>query len=115
MLVSRAGLRLPIRPGCAAVGDVATLLLRPEKITIAAEGGSDGVLVEGEVAEAIYLGEATRYIVGTAGGEVLTVKQQNSSPAGALKVGARVGLRWDPTAANTRPLTFEVDRKRRPS
>jgi len=100
VLVTRSGLRLPIGPGTAAVGTAATLLLRPEKIAIAAESGpGGGPVVEGEVAEAIYLGEATRYVVRTARGEAFTVKQQNLNPAAALKVGARVALRWDPDAA----------------
>ncbi len=100
VLVTRSGLRLPVRSGSARVGDAATVLLRPEKIVIAAEGGAgDPVAVEGEVAEVIYLGEATRYVVRAAGGDVFTVKQQNVSPAGAHKVGSRVGLRWDPNVA----------------
>jgi spermidine/putrescine ABC transporter ATP-binding subunit len=100
VLVTRSGLRLPIRPGGAQVGDPAMLLLRPEKIAIASpRTPGDACGVEGEVAEAIYLGEATRYVVRTAGGETFTVKQQNLSPARVLKVGARVTLRWDPDAA----------------
>ncbi len=104
VLVTRSGLRLPIRPGSVRAGDAATLLLRPEKIAIATEGDhGDPLAVEGEIAEAIYLGEATRYVVRTAGGQAFMVKQQNLSPAGALKVGARVALRWDPDAAVAQP------------
>jgi len=91
-LVTRAGLRVPLTPGSARIGETMTLLVRPEKIALAAEGGA---LVEGEIAEAIYLGEATRYVVRAAGGEMFVVKQQNLGAGGALKVGARVGLRWD--------------------
>jgi putative spermidine/putrescine transport system ATP-binding protein len=110
VLVTRAGLRLPIRPGSARAGDEATLFLRPEKITIAAEGGV-GDAVEGEVAEAIYLGESTRYLVRATSGEVFTVKQQNLSPAGALGMGTRVGLRWDPETAVPQPPDPEQRRK----
>jgi spermidine/putrescine ABC transporter ATP-binding subunit len=100
VLVTRAGLCLPIRPGSARAGEAATVLLRPEKIAIAVEGGpGDAPIVDGEVAEAIYLGETVRYVVRAAGGQRLTIKQPNLAPSGALKVGTRVGLRWDPDAA----------------
>ena len=98
VLVTPSGLRLPIRSGSGRVGDRAALFLRPEKITITA-GGHGPESVEGEVAEAIYLGESTRYVVRAAGGDTFTVKQQNLSVDGALVVGARVTLRWDPEAA----------------
>jgi len=90
-LLTAKGLRLPLRAGGAAVGERLTLLVRPEKITLAAGGDA---LLEGEVAEAIYLGEATRYVV-RAGDETLVVKHQNTAAGGALAVGARVGLRWE--------------------
>jgi putative spermidine/putrescine transport system ATP-binding protein len=98
-IVTRSGLRLPIKPGGVRVGETAMFLLRPEKIAMAMEAGRGGFLVEGEIAEAIYLGETTRYVVRAVSGDAFTVKQQNLSPAGALKVGARVTLRWDPEAA----------------
>jgi ABC-type Fe3+/spermidine/putrescine transport system ATPase subunit len=91
MLTTAGGLRLPLRAGGAAVGERLALLIRPEKIMLA--GGGDA-LVEGEVAEAIYLGEATRYVV-RAAGDTLVVKQQNVAAGVSLKTGARVGLRWD--------------------
>jgi putative spermidine/putrescine transport system ATP-binding protein len=91
-LVTRGGLRLPLATGGAAVGETLTLLVRPEKITLTAERDA---LIEGEVAETIYLGEATRYVVRTAGGETLVIRQQNLAATGALKPGAHVGLRWD--------------------
>jgi putative spermidine/putrescine transport system ATP-binding protein len=91
VLVTRRGLRLPMRTGGVAIGETLTLLVRPEKIALTLEGNA---LVEGEVAEAIYLGEATRYVV-RAGDETLVVKQQNATGGATLKVGARVGLRWE--------------------
>jgi len=91
ILATRRGLRLPVRTA-AAIGETLTLLVRPEKIALALEGNA---LVEGEVAETIYLGESTRYVV-RAGDETLVVKQQNAAGSTALKTGARVGLRWEP-------------------
>jgi spermidine/putrescine ABC transporter ATP-binding subunit len=91
-LVTRGGLRVPLAPGSASVGETLTLLVRPEKIALAAEGRA---LVGGEVVEAIYLGESTRYVVRAAGGEAFVVKHHNVASGGGLKVGARVGLRWD--------------------
>ena len=90
-LVTRRGLRLALRSGGATVGDTLTLMVRPEKITLGAEAEA---LVEGEIAEAIYLGDATRYVV-RAGDEAFVVKQQNLAAGAALKTGARVGLRWE--------------------
>jgi len=105
VLVTRSGLRLPIRPGGAAVGEAAVLFLRPERITVEpdapAAGGStpSGPAVPGEVAEAVFVGEATRYVVRAAAGLTFTVKRLNLDAADRLKVGARVTLRWDPDAA----------------
>jgi len=90
-LVTPRGLRLPLPAGRAAAGERLALLVRPEKITLAAEGAA---LIEGEVTEAIYLGEATRYVV-RAAGETLVVKQQNVAAGVSLKAGARVGLQWE--------------------
>jgi ABC-type Fe3+/spermidine/putrescine transport system ATPase subunit len=97
-LVTPSGLRLPIRAGSGRVGEPATLFLRPEKITIT-RGRAGGESLEGEVVEAIYLGESTRYLVRADGGERFTVKQQNLSAGGALAIGAPVTLRWDPEVA----------------
>jgi ABC-type Fe3+/spermidine/putrescine transport system ATPase subunit len=94
-LLTGSGLRLPLPAGRARAGDAASLCLRPEKISLATDGGG----LDGEVAEVIYLGEATRYVVRLASGELVTVKQQNLGPGATLKVGAGAGLAWDPDAA----------------
>jgi len=101
-LVTASGLRLPARPGGARSGEPAVLFLRPERIAIAAESptaGAGGVV--GDVVEAVYVGEATRYVVRAGGGETLTVKRLNVDAADRFKIGARVTLRWDPDAALT--------------
>jgi len=99
-VVTASGLRLPIPSSCARVGDKVAVFLRPEKILIGPEHGTG---VAGEVAEIIYLGEATRYVVRTDTGDLLTVKRPNLAPADLLKVGTRVVLRWDPDVAVVQP------------
>ena len=107
VLVTRAGLRLPVRPGGAVIGEAAVLLLRPERIAIATDAGAGpdpvttGPTVVGDVVETVFVGDATRYVVRAAGGETFTVKRLNLDAADRLKVGARVTLRWDPDIAFT--------------
>jgi spermidine/putrescine ABC transporter ATP-binding subunit len=107
LLVTRSGLRLPVRPGGAVIGEAAVLLLRPERIAIAADAGAgpDPVTtaptVVGDIVETVFVGDATRYVVRAAGGETFTVKRLNLDAADRLKVGARVTLRWDPGTAFT--------------
>ena len=107
LLVTRSGLRLPVRPGGAVIGAAAVLLLRPERIAIAADAGAGpdpgttGPTVVGDIVETVFVGDATRYVVRAAGGETFTVKRLNLDAADRLKVGARVTLRWDPDNAFT--------------
>ena len=98
VLRTRSGSRVPIQAGGAAEGQEVALFLRPEKILIAPEGEGDGV--RGEIAEVVYLGEATRYLVRTDGGDLVIVKQQNAGAGESLKVGHRVVLTWDPNVAH---------------
>jgi spermidine/putrescine ABC transporter ATP-binding subunit len=103
VLITRSGLRLPARPGGAPVGEAAALFLRPERIAIGSDGGAagGGATVTGDVVEAVFVGEAMRYVVRAGGGEIFTVKRLNLDTADRFKVGARVTLRWDPDAAFT--------------
>jgi spermidine/putrescine ABC transporter ATP-binding subunit len=102
-LITRSGLRLPARSGGAPIGEAAVLFLRPERIAIGPDGGAagGGTTVTGDVVEAVFVGEAMRYVVRAAGGETFTVKRLNLDTADRFKVGARVTLRWDPDAAFT--------------
>jgi spermidine/putrescine ABC transporter ATP-binding subunit len=102
VLITGSGLRLPARSGGPPVGEPAVLFLRPERIAIVPDGGAGaGPTVAGDVVEAVYVGEATRYVIRAAGGETFTVKRLNLDTADRFKVGARVTLRWDPDAAFT--------------
>ena len=99
VLITSSGLRLPARPGGAPVGEAAVLFLRPERIVIAPEGEAGAIA--GDVVEVVFVGEAIRYVVRTAGGETFTVKRLNLDAADRFKIGARVTLRWNPDAAFT--------------
>src|SRR5262252_8904479 len=100
VLVTPSGLRLPVQPGDVPAGEPAVLFLRPERIALAPETGAPGD-ISGEVVEVVFVGETTRYVVQTTGGEAFTAKRLNSDTTDRLKVGARVTLRWHPDAAFT--------------
>jgi spermidine/putrescine transport system ATP-binding protein len=75
--------------------------VRPEKIRMAATGdaGSDANALVGTVRDASYLGVSTQYIVEAAGGQRLTVYEQNVERTvhGSLhRPGEEVRLTWSP-------------------
>ncbi|MFF8431374.1 ABC transporter ATP-binding protein [Streptomyces sp. NPDC016566] len=83
------------------VGAPGTYNIRPEKIRVlkeSAEADEPGhATVTGTVAEVVYLGDATRFLVDLDGGGRLTALQQNletSSEDVAAYRGTRVRLRW---------------------
>ncbi|MGC4111130.1 MAG: ABC transporter ATP-binding protein [Nocardioides sp.] len=82
--------------------DGTTYAVRPERISMAADGAglpADSVRVDGVVAEVIYLGMVTRYLVRLPDGTVVNVAQQNreaSRETGGVAEGDRVVLGWDP-------------------
>jgi len=64
--------------------------IRPEKIRLSEDGGSR----PGTIADAVFVGMFTRYVVELDDGTRLTVVRQNdTSPA---ELGQRVHLEWDP-------------------
>jgi putative spermidine/putrescine transport system ATP-binding protein len=82
-------------------GSAGTFTVRPEKIHLAEpheQPGRDQCTADGTVAEVVYLGVNTRYIVSLeAGGELVVVQQnQATSSMQALAArGRRVRLVWD--------------------
>ncbi|ANP52585.1 putative spermidine/putrescine transport system ATP-binding protein [Streptomyces griseochromogenes] len=83
------------------VGAPGTYTIRPEKIRVLEESAEsdapEHATATGTVAEVVYLGEATRFLVDLDGGGRLTALQQNldtSSADVAAYRGARVRLRW---------------------
>jgi putative spermidine/putrescine transport system ATP-binding protein len=89
-------------------GDAQAFTVRPEKIAMTdpgAEVGSDDCTATGHVAEVVYLGAVTRYIVALDTGGSLVVMQQNltTSSMEALQVrGKSVRLVWH--RGNNRPV-----------
>ncbi|MEU6975659.1 MULTISPECIES: ABC transporter ATP-binding protein [unclassified Streptomyces] len=94
----------------AVLGASGTYSIRPEKIRVvkdpAAPAEAGHTSTAGTVAEVVYLGDATRFLVDLDAGGRLTAVQQNletSSADLAAFRGARVGLRWDPRHAVSVP------------
>ncbi|MEU1227913.1 ABC transporter ATP-binding protein [Streptomyces sp. NPDC005828] len=88
------------------VGAPGTYSIRPEKIRILADHKAPGdpghATAAGTVAEVVYLGDSTRFLVDLDGGGRLTALQQNletSSADLAAFRGARIGLQWHPSHA----------------
>ncbi|KOV68718.1 ABC transporter ATP-binding protein [Streptomyces sp. MMG1121] len=83
------------------VGERGTYNIRPEKIRVLKEsaeaGEPDHATAVGTVADVVYLGDATRFLVDLDGGGRLTALQQNletSSEDVAAYRGTRVRLKW---------------------
>ncbi|MFE0641997.1 ABC transporter ATP-binding protein [Streptomyces sp. NPDC058877] len=92
------------------VGAPGTYSIRPEKIRILTDHDAPGTpghaSATGTVAEVIYLGDSTRFLVDLDGGGRLTALQQNletSSADLASFRGARIGLQWHPSHAVSVP------------
>ncbi|MER6695104.1 ABC transporter ATP-binding protein [Streptomyces minutiscleroticus] len=96
LLTHEAAQRIVGRPGVYSV--------RPEKIHVLTGGAAatpaaepDRITADGTVAEVVYLGDATRFLVDLDAGGRLTALQQNletsSEDVAALR-GARVRLQW---------------------
>ncbi|MGW4743786.1 ABC transporter ATP-binding protein [Streptomyces sp. NPDC004290] len=88
------------------VGAPGTYSIRPEKIRILSDHTAPGEpghsTASGTVAEVVYLGDSTRFLVDLDGGGRLTALQQNlrtSSADLAAFRGARIGLQWHPSHA----------------
>lgn len=92
-------LRAAARAG-VTVGQVVTVAVRPEKISVHLEP-PEPQAVPGIVEEVIYIGTSTCYLVRLTERSTLTVRRQNVGLGGAadLAVGARVYLSWRPECA----------------
>ncbi len=94
------------------VGTPGTYSIRPEKIRIvrdpAAPAASGLATAAGTVAEVVYLGDSTRFLVDLDTGGRLTAVQQNLETSSADLAGfrgARVALHWHPSHAVRVPET----------
>jgi len=81
-----------------APGAAATLVLRPEKLRLAAvdQPGPPENRLTGTVSEIIYLGHATRSIIRLADGPAIQVQEANRSGAGLYERGRQVAVHWLP-------------------
>jgi spermidine/putrescine ABC transporter ATP-binding subunit len=82
-----------LRPGAAA-----TLVLRPEKLSVHAPDAAAGAgnRFTGIVMETVYLGHATRRLVRLPDGTTLQVQEANRSGAGLFEPGRQVAVHWAP-------------------
>ena len=88
--------RAPIRPDLTSLRDVA-LTVRPEKIVLAEElDGAGANQLEGQVEEAIFVGEMLRYQIRLQGGQPLILKRQNRSGVAQKNRGDSVRVAWQP-------------------
>ena len=99
--VPGSGVLRAVAAGKVAVGERATVAVRPEQVALWEEvppGAADWNAVDGVLAEVDYLGPRTRYVVRLAGGARMAVSRQNRGgggpeprPGEAVRVGFAVG------------------------
>ena len=84
-----------------AVGQAVTVVTRPERLEVVAQGGAEAepgwTAVPGRIHQGTYLGDQTEFRVQTDGAGELIVRRQNATGAGAgqgLGPGEPVTVRW---------------------
>jgi putative spermidine/putrescine transport system ATP-binding protein len=85
----RGRTREPVEPG-----ETVTLAVRPERMRLAAAGGSRANQAKGRVGEVIFKGASTRYYVWLAEDCRCAVEQQNASDEGTTGRGEDVVVEW---------------------
>lgn len=100
-----AGLELTASDGVGLTpGHAVSVAIRPEQIVfLGSDGGADNA-AEGVVEDVVYLGEAVRYFVRLATGELLCVKRQNQRGTASQQAGQRVRLGWSADAVILHPV-----------
>ena len=98
-------LRCGVAEGAPTSGP-ATLAVRPEKVALegeVVEAARHGLnRVEGTLAETIYLGTYTQWVVALPNGDIVAVHRQNRGPGGGgteARLGEVVAVVFDPAAA----------------
>ncbi len=86
----------PLKTGAS---EQVRIMVRPEKITLAAGEGEDGV--RGRIESGTYLGESTRWVVKLQTGQQISILEQNSGLSGdvASRIGEKASVRWEPDSA----------------
>lgn len=97
--VQSGTLKIKARGSESRPGDRVRVMLRPEKVLLAAEA-SDGA-VKGTIESAVYLGESTQWRVAIEGGHTFTVLEQNRQPdqSARRRIGESVFLTWEQESA----------------
>jgi len=89
-----------VRPAAARAGDGVTIVLRPEKLRLAAGGATEGAtglnVFPGTVADTLYLGDTTKHWVRLDGGQLVVVRSPSRSGAIRAPVGSAVHVTIDP-------------------
>lgn len=86
------------RPGAAL-----RVSIRPEAVALAAAGAAGPGAVPAVVEDAIYLGDATKYVVRLNAAEVLIARVANRRGAARIGVGTSVGVAWEPQDVQVLP------------
>jgi spermidine/putrescine transport system ATP-binding protein len=92
---------VPVEGG-VAIGDTLRVAVRPERVEMAPVGGAvpdDGSRLEGTIAEVVFLGMYTQFLVETAAGTVTSYRLADESLA-PFEAGASVVLSWEPEEAS---------------
>ncbi len=88
----------------APVGARVELSVRPERLWLTREPGSNGSnCLPARVVECTYMGPVTRYTVEVAEGVRLTTEQQNQDVVDGYQAGESVFLQWRPTSGTLLP------------
>jgi ABC-type Fe3+/spermidine/putrescine transport system ATPase subunit len=85
-------MRVPVSEARLAVGQRLSVMLRPERVRLHAEGGELANRYEGVVERVTYLGALTNYRVRC--GEARLLAQTQTLADGAFQVGDRVVVEW---------------------
>ncbi len=77
-------------------------MVRPENVTLLADGQTAPIMRDGVVEDVIFVGSVTNFRVRLTGGEVVTAKQLTSAHHAGRTVGQAVRIGWAPDSV--RPL-----------
>ena len=85
-----------------AVGDRAELSVRPERLSLSREAGSQGNSLPGTVVETVFMGPVTRFLVQPGDGQMLMVEKQNLDSLD-FHPGDSVYVIWDADSGSLLP------------
>ncbi|MGF7159248.1 putative spermidine/putrescine transport system ATP-binding protein [Rhodoligotrophos appendicifer] len=83
------------------VGDAAVVGVRPERLSLLAEGDARDNMVSARVTEVIYLGQSRKYVMKTKQGtDVTLLEQAGAADTRRISTGDELRLGWVPAEAN---------------